>query len=69
VNPPTKLPEASTRVPGMLLSCPVRMLVNEYSVCGPGWRYETATCGKFSLDVYKSKDHLVKMITDEYKAI
>mmetsp|Transcript_28787 Transcript_28787/g.65277 ORF Transcript_28787/g.65277 Transcript_28787/m.65277 type:complete len:357 (-) Transcript_28787:103-1173(-) len=69
VNPPTQLPVASTRVPGMLLSCPVRMLVNQWSVVGPGWRYETATCGKFSMDVFKSADQLVRMIIDEYGAI
>mmetsp|Transcript_130730 Transcript_130730/g.406507 ORF Transcript_130730/g.406507 Transcript_130730/m.406507 type:complete len:646 (-) Transcript_130730:134-2071(-) len=67
VNPPARLPWSSTKLPGMLSSCPVRMLTNEHSISGPGWRYEVSTCGPFSQDVYKSAEGLVQMVVEEMK--
>lgn len=64
VNPPTRLPWSATEEPGVLLDCPIHMLVHENATYGPGWRYEVSTCGPFSTGIYKDMDNLIKLIVE-----
>uniref|UniRef100_A0A7S4QAF6 Serine hydrolase domain-containing protein n=1 Tax=Alexandrium monilatum TaxID=311494 RepID=A0A7S4QAF6_9DINO len=66
VDPPTRLPSATTKQQGRLATCPVSVLIHESSIVGPAWCYETATRGPYVHSTFSRLDEMVRTVVDSF---
>jgi len=67
--PPTIMPASVVEEgPGVLLNCPLHVLVPQTAKTGSSWRWAVQTLGPFSFGLFKDTESLAKVVLSEFES-